>query len=197
MMNNLQNKEVMAKNIRYYLKLSRKTRKQLCRDLNLPYSTFTDWCCARKYPRIDKIEMMASYFGIEKSDLIEDAMGVMNEFNVEVGDRIKFARKRKRMSMKELGEKVSLHESTISRYEKGEIMALDVGKLKEFAKALDVPQSYLMGLDEKSKIESTTRFYQIWNDVVGNDELTEDEFERIAHFAKFIISERKTKDGRK
>ena len=26
---------------------------------------------ARTYPRIDKIEMMANYFGIEKSDLVE------------------------------------------------------------------------------------------------------------------------------
>lgn len=120
----------------------------------------------------------------------------MNEFNIEVGDRIKFARKRKRMSMKELGARVSLHESTISRYEKGEIMALDIEKLKEFAKVLDVPASYLMGLDDKSKIESTTRFYRIWNDVVGDAELTEEEFERIAHFAKFVITERKTKDGK-
>ena len=113
-----------------------------------------------------------------------------NDFNIEVGDRIKFARKRKRLSMKELGRKVNLHESSISRYEKGEIMALDIEKLKEFAKALDVPPSYLMGLDEKSKIESTTRFYKIWNDVVGDADLTEEEFERIAHFATFVISGR-------
>ena len=27
---------------------------------------------AKKYPRMDKVEMMANYFGILKSDLIED-----------------------------------------------------------------------------------------------------------------------------
>ena len=35
-------------------------------------STFSDWVHARTYPRIDKIELMANYFGIEKSDLVEE-----------------------------------------------------------------------------------------------------------------------------
>jgi len=35
-------------------------------------STFNDWIKGKKYPRIDKIEFMANYFGIQKSDLIED-----------------------------------------------------------------------------------------------------------------------------
>lgn len=34
--------------------------------------TFSDWINAKTYPRIDKIELMANYFGIEKSDLVED-----------------------------------------------------------------------------------------------------------------------------
>lgn len=33
--------------------------------------TFSDWVNAKTYPRIDKIEMMANYFGISKSDLVE------------------------------------------------------------------------------------------------------------------------------
>ena len=35
------------------------------------YSTFCDWVNGNKYPRIEKIEMLARYFGIQKSDLIE------------------------------------------------------------------------------------------------------------------------------
>ena len=35
-------------------------------------STFNEWVKAKKYPRIDKIEILANYFGILKSDLIED-----------------------------------------------------------------------------------------------------------------------------
>jgi hypothetical protein len=31
-----------------------------------------EWLKAKKYPRIDKIEILANYFGILKSDLIEE-----------------------------------------------------------------------------------------------------------------------------
>lgn len=48
-----------------------KTRQDMCRDLGFQYTTFVDWEKGVTYPRIDKIEMMANYFGIEKSDLIE------------------------------------------------------------------------------------------------------------------------------
>lgn len=75
----------------------------------------------------------------------------MEEFNSEVGKRIRKARKEKKMSMKKLGELVNLHESTISRYEKGEIQALDVDKLKEFSEVLGVSPVYLMGWETKEE----------------------------------------------
>ena len=31
----------------------------------------SDWVNGKKFPRIDKIELLAQYFGIQKSDLIE------------------------------------------------------------------------------------------------------------------------------
>lgn len=71
-MSNLGNKQIMANNLKKYMKLNNKTRNDICLDLNLPYTTFSDWINAKKYPRIDKIEMLANYFGIEKSDLVEE-----------------------------------------------------------------------------------------------------------------------------
>lgn len=71
-MSSLGNKEVMAKNIRWYLMSNEKTQKEICKDLGIKETTFSDWINAKTYPRIDKIEKMANYFGIQKSDLIED-----------------------------------------------------------------------------------------------------------------------------
>lgn len=68
----LGNKKIMAKNIQYYMDLYNKTRNDICQDLGIKYTTFTDWIKANTYPRIDKIELMANYFNIEKSDLIEE-----------------------------------------------------------------------------------------------------------------------------
>ncbi|MDE6873949.1 MAG: helix-turn-helix domain-containing protein [Lachnospiraceae bacterium] len=71
-MNGLGNKEIMAKNILYYMGQYGKTRQDMCEALGVKYTTFTDWVKGNSYPRIDKIELMANYFGISKSDLVED-----------------------------------------------------------------------------------------------------------------------------
>lgn len=71
-MSSLGNKEIMAKNIQYYMELYGKTRQEMCDSLGVKYTTFTDWVKGNSYPRIDKIELMANYFGISKADLVED-----------------------------------------------------------------------------------------------------------------------------
>ena len=71
-MSNIGNKETMSQNLKYYIERSGKDRKTLAEIWGFPYSTVTDWINGNKYPRIDRIEVMAEYFGIQKSDLIED-----------------------------------------------------------------------------------------------------------------------------
>lgn len=71
-MSDLGNKEVFAKNLKYYMELNNKTRNDIAKITNVPYSTVSSWCNALFYPRIDKIEMLANYFNILKSDLVED-----------------------------------------------------------------------------------------------------------------------------
>ena len=71
-MSNIGNREVFAKNLAYYLERSGKTQKELSEIVGVSKSTFNDWMKAKKYPRIDKIEIMADYFRILKSDLIEE-----------------------------------------------------------------------------------------------------------------------------
>lgn len=71
-MSNIGNKETMSKNLKYYIEKSGKDRKTLAQIWGFPYSTVTDWINGNKYPRIDRIEVMAEYFGILKSDLIEE-----------------------------------------------------------------------------------------------------------------------------
>lgn len=71
-MNNLGNKQIMAKNIRRYMEQNRVTQTDVCNTLGIPMPTLSDWINAKTYPRIDKIEMLANYFGITKADLVEE-----------------------------------------------------------------------------------------------------------------------------
>lgn len=72
MSSDLGNKEIFAKNLKYYMDYYEKDRNNICEILDIPYTTLSDWLNAKKYPRIDKIELLANYFNIQKSDLIED-----------------------------------------------------------------------------------------------------------------------------
>lgn len=70
-MSDLGNKEIFSRNLRRYMRLNNKDRNDVARDLEIPYSTLTDWYNGNIYPRIDKIQILANYFGIQKSDLVE------------------------------------------------------------------------------------------------------------------------------
>lgn len=63
---------VFARNLTYYIERSGKTQKEIAEIIGVATSTFNDWATGKRYPRMGKVEMLANYFGILKSDLIED-----------------------------------------------------------------------------------------------------------------------------
>lgn len=65
-------KEVFAKNLRRHMESKGITQKELAEIIGVSAPTMNDWLQAKKYPRIDKIEKLADYFGVLKSDLIEE-----------------------------------------------------------------------------------------------------------------------------
>lgn len=73
-MSALGNKAIFSKNLKRYIEQSGKDRRELAEIWGFPYSTVTEWINGKKYPRIDRIEIMADYFGIQKSDLIEEKL---------------------------------------------------------------------------------------------------------------------------
>lgn len=70
----LGNKSIMAKNLRRLMSEKNVTAKEMSKALHFPYTTLLSWLNAENYPRIDKIEIMADYFGVKKSDLIEEKL---------------------------------------------------------------------------------------------------------------------------
>ena len=71
MSGNLGNKQVMSQNIKRLMRDNQIDRKTLSENLDVKYTTLSDWINAVTYPRRDKIEKMARYFNVTKSDLIE------------------------------------------------------------------------------------------------------------------------------
>ena len=71
-MSSLGNKSVLAKNLSYYLNRTGKSQREMAEIVGVSPAAFSYWINGRKYPRIDKIELLANYFGVLKSDLIEE-----------------------------------------------------------------------------------------------------------------------------
>ena len=70
----VENKEIFANNLSFYMEQKGVDRNTLCADLDLKYTTVRDWLKGITYPRIGKIELLANYFNINKSDLIENKL---------------------------------------------------------------------------------------------------------------------------
>ena len=65
-------KEVFAKNLRHYMERKEISQKELAIIVGVSAPTINEWIKAKKYPRIDKIDILSNYFGCLKSDLIEE-----------------------------------------------------------------------------------------------------------------------------
>lgn len=76
----MDNKNIFALNLKRYMELKGKSRTDISEALGISYFTVSDWVNGKKYPRMDKVEMLANYFGIKKSDLIEDK----NKLNLQL-----------------------------------------------------------------------------------------------------------------
>lgn len=65
-------KKIFSKNLNYYMELNEKTQTDIINDLGFNKSAVSTWCNGTRLPRMDKVELLAQYFDINRSDLIED-----------------------------------------------------------------------------------------------------------------------------
>lgn len=65
-------KRIFSKNLNYYMELNGKSQSDLVNDLGFNKSAVSTWCNGSRLPRMDKVETLAQYFKINRSDLIEE-----------------------------------------------------------------------------------------------------------------------------
>ena len=62
-------KMIFAENLKAYLTNKGLTQLDLANYMQCSSSTVSDWCNGRKYPRVDKMQRMADWLGVQMSDL--------------------------------------------------------------------------------------------------------------------------------
>lgn len=65
-------KELIAKNIRTAMDIYGKSRKEVCQDLDIKYTTFTDYIKGNTYPNMDVLDSLGYYFRVEPRDFLID-----------------------------------------------------------------------------------------------------------------------------
>lgn len=65
-------KKVFARNLTLYMEMTGKNQKEIAEIAGVAAPTVNEWLKEKKFPRVDKLQRLADYFGILKSDLIED-----------------------------------------------------------------------------------------------------------------------------
>lgn len=64
-------RKTFARNLNFYIQNSGKSQKEVAEALGFPPTTFNTWCKGKILPSSGKIQHIADYFGIGKTDLTE------------------------------------------------------------------------------------------------------------------------------
>lgn len=65
-------KIIFTKNLNSYIEISGKTQLEIAKSIGVSPQTFNTWCKGIAIPRMGKVQALADYFHINKSDLIEE-----------------------------------------------------------------------------------------------------------------------------
>ena len=96
---------------------------------------------------------------------------------MNIGELIKSRRKELKISASELADFVGVSESTIFRYEKGEIEKMPTTTLEKIAEKLRTTPGHLMGWDEAPEVKNNSFAETIAAHI--DDDVTEEELEEI------------------
>lgn len=69
-------KRIFAKNLNKYLSLFHKTQKEVADAIDVSPQTFNTWCQGIALPRMGKVQRLADYFGVGKTDLIDEKSNI-------------------------------------------------------------------------------------------------------------------------
>lgn len=65
-------KKIFARNLNYYVNQTGKQQKEVAQLIGFSEKTFNGWCRGLSIPTMGKVQIIADFFGIGKTDLLED-----------------------------------------------------------------------------------------------------------------------------
>lgn len=110
--------------------------------------------------------------------------------NIEIGNRIKYARNIRKVTLDDIAKKVGVTKSTIQRYENGKIERVKLPVVESIANALNVNPSWIIGKSEAmelpfQRIPKIMQYYNQLNDL-GKHE-AEKRVEELTYIPQYTL----------
>lgn len=183
-------REIFPQNLQKIMDDKGLRQKDIAAILGVTPAAINDWVNGKKYPRVDKIEALASYFGISKSDLIEERPILPTLSLEEVGAELQKILTEHGISPPELDERAEIKAGTTAKILAGKYEPhIDVAI--KIATVLDIPASLILGVQEDAQAISRQRFRTRLYQEIPNLILNDDEITEIINYIKYLISKRK------
>lgn len=168
-------KLIFSKNLKYYLELNNKSQQDLVKDLGLSSSTVSNWYTGLKLPRMSKIEMLSNYFGINKSDLLEDNTNKSkskNNISLDETKLLDIYNKLNKLGKDEAIKRVE-ELTYINKYIEANINTTSTSRNELCATLNSSPNTTTINIDKEEKRERLQDYFTTI--AAHNDDLTEEE----------------------
>lgn len=140
--------ETLGDRLKFLREEHRLTQKEVANIIGTTDVSIGRYEMDSRIPKVDILNNLAKLYNVDIDYLLTG--NTTTSSNKKIGKKIFDARKKLGITRKELGLKLNLHESTVKRYEDGDIKTLDIDKLRNFASILNLDFEYLIGLQNNS-----------------------------------------------
>lgn len=110
-------RKIFSQNLKLYMQKNEETISDISARLSVPFSTVSDWVHGRKYPRMDKVQLLADHFGVLKSDLTEEKPNTVSSDGLDAA-KLDFIEKLKTMDSDTVEALNKLADSIIAKRNK-------------------------------------------------------------------------------
>ena len=143
---------VFAENLAFYLQQTGETQKSIAEVIGVSAPTVNEWLKAKKYPRPEKLEKLARYFGVSMTELVGDrdnSSALPNEREI-MAQNINYYMAVKGITRKQLCDALGFHYSTLADWLQGRTYPR-IDKIVAMANYLGCDKSDLIEIKDRSK----------------------------------------------
>lgn len=114
-------KRIFSKNLNYYISLSGKQQKEVAKELGFQVTTFNTWCKGKIIPGMGKVQKLADYFNIGKSDLLDNKLDADPSFDAKILSNTEIMELIRKYCCLSINDKMAIKQIIESLYDKGKV----------------------------------------------------------------------------